>query len=57
MDLYLASERHPHVVAHVDAYRGAQAGQRLTMYFDLARLHFFEQGENGKSIATNDARR
>ena len=54
MDVYLATEHHPHVVAHLDAFSGVQAGQRLTMYFDPARLHFFELGENGKRLATND---
>jgi multiple sugar transport system ATP-binding protein len=56
MDVYLATDHHPHVVAHLDAFSGVQAGQRLTMYLDLSRVHFFEPGENGKRLATNASR-
>jgi multiple sugar transport system ATP-binding protein len=56
MDVYLATDHHPRIVAHLDAYSGVRAGQRLTMYFDLSRVHFFELGENGKRLAENDGR-
>jgi multiple sugar transport system ATP-binding protein len=56
MDVYLASQAHPHVVAHIDAFGGVQAGENLQTFVDLARVHFFEPGEIGKRIATNPAR-
>ncbi|MGC4088339.1 MAG: sn-glycerol-3-phosphate ABC transporter ATP-binding protein UgpC [Polyangiaceae bacterium] len=56
MDVYLATERHPRVVAHVDAYGGIAAGQELPMFIDLSRVHFFAAGENGKRIAQNRSR-
>jgi multiple sugar transport system ATP-binding protein len=56
MDVYLSTEKHPHLVAHIDAFGGVQAGERLPTYVDLSRVHFFESGENGKTIATNRAR-
>ncbi|MFO7178129.1 MAG: sn-glycerol-3-phosphate ABC transporter ATP-binding protein UgpC [Pseudomonadota bacterium] len=57
MDVYLSTDRHPHVVAHMDAFAGIKAGQPLEMYFDLSRVHFFEPGENGKRIGSNEAYR
>jgi multiple sugar transport system ATP-binding protein len=53
MDVYLATDKHPHSVAHVDAFLGVQAGETLPMYIDLDRVHFFEPGETGKRIAKN----
>jgi hypothetical protein len=49
--VYLATERHPHVVAHVDAYQGLAVGDVVPIHFDPARLHFFEPGELGAAIA------
>ena len=56
MDIYLATEHHPRVVAHLDAYSGVMAGQPLTMHLDLERVHFFESGENGERLASSDFR-
>ncbi|HWA74934.1 MAG TPA: sn-glycerol-3-phosphate ABC transporter ATP-binding protein UgpC [Polyangiaceae bacterium] len=56
MDVYLASERHPHIVAHVDAFGGIESGQLIDMFVDMARVHFFEPGEVGKRVATNKTR-
>jgi multiple sugar transport system ATP-binding protein len=53
MDVYLATDKHPHSVAHVDAFLGVKAGETLPMYIDLDRVHFFEPGELGKKIAKN----
>ncbi|HVJ16317.1 MAG TPA: sn-glycerol-3-phosphate ABC transporter ATP-binding protein UgpC [Polyangiaceae bacterium] len=53
MDVYLATDKHPHSVAHVDAFLGVKAGETLPMYIDLDRVHFFEPGETGKKIAKN----
>jgi multiple sugar transport system ATP-binding protein len=56
MDVYLSTEKHPHLVAHIDAFGGVRAGETLPIYVDLSRVHFFENGENGKAIATNRTR-
>ena len=52
MNLYLATERHPHLVALVDAIGGVSAGQRIPMAVDPKRVHFFATGEAGERIAT-----
>jgi multiple sugar transport system ATP-binding protein len=53
MDVVLATERHPHSVAQIPAHKGISPGQTLPIYFDPARIHFFEPGELGRRIATN----
>jgi multiple sugar transport system ATP-binding protein len=53
MDVFLATERHPHIVAQLDAFGGLAAGQALRMFFDMERAHFFEPGENGKRITAS----
>jgi multiple sugar transport system ATP-binding protein len=52
MDVTLATDSHPRVVAHLDAFSGVRAGQTLRVVFDLSRVHFFEPGDLGKRIAT-----
>lgn len=53
MDVYLATERHDHLVAHLDASLPTQAGERLDVYVDPAKVHFFEPGETGRRLAQN----
>ncbi|MET0790440.1 MAG: sn-glycerol-3-phosphate ABC transporter ATP-binding protein UgpC [Polyangiaceae bacterium] len=53
MDVYLSTERHPRSVAQIDASAGIRPGQSLTVFFDMARVHFFEPGENGKKLVRN----
>jgi multiple sugar transport system ATP-binding protein len=53
MDVYLATERHPKTVAHLDAFAGVRAGDNVDMYFDMSRVHFFEPGEMGPRLANN----
>jgi multiple sugar transport system ATP-binding protein len=55
MDVYLATERHPKAVAHVDAFAGVKAGDTLSMFFDMNRVHFFETGEIGQKLAQNSS--
>jgi multiple sugar transport system ATP-binding protein len=50
MHVHLSTPTHPQIVAHVDAAGGISVGDALPIYFDPARLHFFEQGEMGKSL-------
>jgi len=51
MDLYVATERHPHLVARVDAQRGLEAGQKIDLYLDTRKLHVFEPGEHGANLS------
>jgi multiple sugar transport system ATP-binding protein len=55
MDVYLATDKHPHSVAQVQAYPGVKPGDTLTMALDPERMHFFEPGELGKTIGDNPA--
>jgi multiple sugar transport system ATP-binding protein len=54
MNLYLATERHPHLVALVDAFGGVSAGDKLPMAVDPQRIHFFAAGDVGERIAKHD---
>ena len=55
MDVYLQTDRHPRVVAHVDASADGSAtpavGDNLLVAVDMERAHFFEPGENGAALA------
>jgi multiple sugar transport system ATP-binding protein len=53
MDVYVATDKHPKAVAHTDAFAGVQAGDNVTMHFDMGRVHFFEPGEIGPKLAHN----
>ena len=55
MDVYLQTERHARIVAHVDASaEGAAApavGDTVLATVDMERAHFFEPGDDGAAIA------
>jgi multiple sugar transport system ATP-binding protein len=53
MDVYLATDRHAHSVAQVQAYPGVKPGDTLSIAFDPERMHFFEPGELGERIGDN----
>jgi multiple sugar transport system ATP-binding protein len=55
MDVYLATDHHPHSVAQVEAYPGVKPGDTLTVAVDPERMHFFEPGELGRHIGDNPA--
>jgi len=50
MDVYLATERHPRVVAQIDSYAEIRRGESLPVFFDMSRVHFFEPDETGKNL-------
>jgi multiple sugar transport system ATP-binding protein len=50
MDVHLSTPAHPHVVAQLDSEAKVSLGERLSIYFDPNRIHFFEPGENGKNL-------
>ena len=53
MDVYLSTANHPRSVAQIDAAAGIHPGDNMTVFFDMARVHFFETGENGKKLVRN----
>ena len=54
MDLYLATEKHGHVVARIDAHRGVEPETQQLFYLDMERSHFFEPGETGKNLTLSN---
>jgi multiple sugar transport system ATP-binding protein len=53
MDVYLATERHARSVAQMPAHLGPSPGDAVKVFFDPARLHFFEPGDTGRRLAKN----
>ena len=53
MDIYLATEKHKRIVAHVDAFGGLAVDQAVTMAVDMERAHFFEPGDAGRAVISN----
>ncbi len=51
IDLYLATTKHPHLVARVDAQRGLEAGQNVSLHLDVQKLHVFEPGDDGLNLS------
>ena len=50
MDLYTSTEKHPHIVARIDADASVKAEQTINMYVDLSKVHIFEPGKMGKNL-------
>jgi len=53
MDVYASTERHPHLIAHIDAHRGLALNETRLMHFDPDRLSYFEADERGVAIAAH----
>jgi multiple sugar transport system ATP-binding protein len=53
MNVYVATARHPHVIAHIDAHRGLSIDETRGMHFDPDRLQFFEADERGAVIVSH----
>jgi multiple sugar transport system ATP-binding protein len=54
MDVYLQTQRHPRVIAHVDATADGAApavGDTLPIAVDMERAHFFAPGDDGIALA------
>jgi multiple sugar transport system ATP-binding protein len=51
MHVHVATSSHPQIVANFTAHYGLSVGDNLPVYFDPNRIHFFERGELGKSLA------
>jgi multiple sugar transport system ATP-binding protein len=52
-DVYLSTPSHERSVALVDAYAEFVTGESLDVFFDMARVHFFETGEVGEAVVAN----
>jgi multiple sugar transport system ATP-binding protein len=50
MELYVSTDRNPHVIAHVDARKGIVPNEKRRMYFDPGRLQFFEADQAGAAL-------
>jgi multiple sugar transport system ATP-binding protein len=54
IDVHLATSFHPHVVAQLDSEAKVGIGDRINIYFDPNRIHFFEPGEHGKNLVLSE---
>ena len=53
MDLYAGTEKHPHIVARIDAETGLEPGQAVNMNLDMEKVHLFESNEAGRNLSLN----
>ena len=53
MDVYLSTPSHPKAVAQIDSSAGIRPGDSMPVFFDMARVHFFEAGDNGVKLVRN----
>lgn len=51
VDLYAGTEKHPHIVARVDAEGGLEPSQNVNMHLDMSKIHIFEAGEMGQNLS------
>jgi multiple sugar transport system ATP-binding protein len=52
IEVHLSTPNHPRVVAHFDSSVTSSLGDKILVYFDANRIHFFETGEAGKIIVS-----
>ncbi len=50
MDIFAATEKHPHIVGRMDAVRGLEADTKIELHLDMTKLHVFEPGDQGKNL-------
>jgi multiple sugar transport system ATP-binding protein len=50
MDVYAVTDRHPHIVARVDARRDLQADMKLDLHLDMNKIHIFATGDNEPNL-------
>jgi multiple sugar transport system ATP-binding protein len=50
MDVYLATARHPRIVAHIDSAAPPAVDETIPVAIDMSRAHFFEPGDTGQTI-------
>jgi len=54
-DVYFSTPHHARIVAQIEASAGVTVGETIPIYVDLDRVHFFEAGESGRSLASKPA--
>jgi multiple sugar transport system ATP-binding protein len=54
MDVYMESNLNDRVVARVEATSGLRSEQRVTVYVDLKKVHFFEPGATGMNLSLSN---
>ncbi|MCD4824609.1 MAG: sn-glycerol-3-phosphate ABC transporter ATP-binding protein UgpC [Phycisphaerae bacterium] len=50
MDVYAATEKHPHIVARVDAQRDLKAGTKISLHLDMNKVHLFATGDDERNL-------
>jgi multiple sugar transport system ATP-binding protein len=55
MNAYLSTGKHDKVVAQLHAFSKLRPGQKVPIYVDLDRVHFFSSDDEGKALAINTA--
>ncbi|HUS47790.1 MAG TPA: sn-glycerol-3-phosphate ABC transporter ATP-binding protein UgpC [Phycisphaerae bacterium] len=55
IDLYVSTDRHPHVVARVQARRGLSAGQNIRLHLNMEKVRLFEPGKDGVNLLESPA--
>ena len=54
MDIYASTQKHPHIVARVDARRDIESEQEILLHLDLTKIHVFEPGETGANLVVGN---
>jgi multiple sugar transport system ATP-binding protein len=50
MDIHATTQRHPQIVARIDADRDLEAGARIDLRLDMSKVHVFEPGDEGRNL-------
>ncbi len=51
MDIYVATPKHPHIVARTEARSDIEPDQNLKLHLDMSRIHIFEPGDMGANLS------
>jgi multiple sugar transport system ATP-binding protein len=51
MDVYLSTDKHAHIIAHLDAHHGIAPNEIRRMHLDPSRLQFFDSDPAGSTLA------
>ena len=51
MDLFVSTEKHPHIVARIPASRDLRVDQEIFLHLNMQKVHVFEPGETGRDVS------
>jgi len=54
MDVYVSTDRHPHIVARIEASRDLAPDQKIDLHLDMRKVHLFEPGETGANLESGN---